>query len=395
MVYVVQHKEAKGTEISLDQFLTSDSNLSQVHKTRKYPGTITLCYDALPHGLYTPDYIQYLIQKLERFCEAYGFLSHQLQSHYRQFEIPKQDGTNRTIYAPNTQLSKAQIALRTIFEEDFRAGYHTSAFAYCKGRSPLLCIQRHQAAQSRWFLKLDFADFFGNTTFHFVVSQLIKIAPFSEVIKDERGNRFLRQALRLCFLNDGLPQGTPISPMLTNLVMIPVDHEIANSLHSKGLTYTRYADDILISGRTQFSPENIIRQIRSILSKHHTPYQLKTPKTRFGSSNGRNWNLGLMLNHNNQITIGHKQHKLLKAMLNNFILDYKNQKAWNMMQALQLMGYLAYYASIEPQNMKYMIHHFEEKYHVSVHNMLAKCIHEEALQKKSNNQRLHTANYKF
>lgn len=68
-------------------------------------------------------------------------------------------------------------------------------------------------------------------------------------MKDAEGRELFNTAISLCFLHGGLPQGTPISPMITNIMMIPIDYKLFNSLHDEESTfvYTRYADDMLIS----------------------------------------------------------------------------------------------------------------------------------------------------
>ena len=374
MVYVVSRKSPKGKEVSLDQFLMSDVDFTKSRKSRYYPGTVTRCYESLPNGLYTQDHIRQLTSKLQHFSRITHFLANNLNQHYRHFDIPKQDGTMRKISEPLSPLRDYQVKLRSLFENDFYAAYHTSAFAYCEGRSTLLCIKRHQAAQSRWFLKIDFANFFGSTTSEFVFNQLSKIAPFSEVVKSEQGAAALKQSIEICFLENGLPQGTPISPMLTNLIMIPIDHEISRRLHSKGFVYTRYADDVLISHRYQFKPEEIIDIIYSVLKENNAPYSIKEQKTRYGSSSGRNWNLGLMLNKDNQITVGHKTHKLIKAKICGFMLDCINDKQWPEPSILKLTGQISYYQSVEPKTIQHIIEHLEQKYAVSFQALLKRAL---------------------
>ena len=56
-----------------------------------------------------------------------------------------------------------------------------------------------------------------------VLHMFSMVFPFSEVMKDEKGKAELTKALELGFLDGGLPQGTPLSPTVTNIMMIPVD----------------------------------------------------------------------------------------------------------------------------------------------------------------------------
>lgn len=190
------------------------------------------------------------------------------------------------------------------------------------------------------------------------------------IMRDSEGSCEMSKALEICFLNNGLPQGTCVSPMLTNLIMIPFDFLLNKALHSKGFVYTRYADDMLISHKNGFNPDNISTLINSTLAQCEAPYVLNNEKTRYGSSSGKNFNLGLMLNKDNKITIGHRQHKLLKAKLNGFILDTKNSKPWQKEAIQKLQGELAYFKSIEPKTAEYIIRQFNKKYSVNTEKLL-------------------------
>jgi hypothetical protein len=367
MPYVVTHIEPKSNVPSLAQILSGENHPSS-HKSRRYPGTITRYYNKA-NG-YRPEDVRRLISILEPYAHTAACYPKSFGGQYRVFSIPKQSGGMRTICEPKPRLYADQVALRQLLEQDFHALQHTSAFAYCKGRNIKNCIQRHQANQSKWFLKLDFEDFFGSTGMAFVLSQLEKISPFSEVMADTAGKRRLAEALSICFLDDGLPQGTPISPMLTNLVMIPFDHMLNKKLHALGFVYTRYADDIQISHKQHFQPEHIIKIVEETLIEVGAPYHLKAKKTRYGSSSGRNFNLGLMLNGSNAITIGHKQHKLLKARLHSFAMDTKSGKKWSSQEASKLLGQLAYFESIEPDTASYIVKHLSAKLNMNVYAML-------------------------
>ena len=139
---------------------------------------------------------------------------------------------------------------KTMYEEDFHVLYHTSAFAYIKHRCTVDAVKRHQSNQSKWFAKLDLHDFFGSTTLDFVMSMFSMVFPFSEVVKIPEGKAQLRKALELAFLDGGLPQGTPISPLITNVMMIPVDFKLSKAFRDydkQQFVYTRYADDFIIS----------------------------------------------------------------------------------------------------------------------------------------------------
>jgi hypothetical protein len=271
----------------------------------------------------------------------------------------------RRIDAPLPELMNTLRELKTLFETNMFTLYHTTAFAYVRGRSTVDAIKRHQRNDSKWFLKLDFSDFFGSTTSEFVFDMISRLFPFSEIVKRRDGVLELRKALGLCFLNDGLPQGTPISPFLTNVMMIAVDHKISNRLRNfdnRRFVYTRYADDLLISCKINFNKDSVQKFVSDILAEFDAPFSIKPEKTRYGSSSGRNWNLGLMLNKENQITIGHKRKKEFKAMIDNYIRDRKAGNCWSRHDIQVLGGLISYYRMVEKDYIDYIIRQYSDKH---------------------------------
>ena len=256
-----------------------------------------------------------------------------------------------------------------MFEEDFGALYHTSAFAYIKNRSTIDAAKRHQINESKWFGKYDLSDFFGSTTINFVINQLKTIFPFSEILKSDYGETIMRKALDLAFLNGGLPQGTPFSPLITNIIMIPIDYKLSNKLrqHNKQtFVYTRYADDFIVSSRYDFDVNNIENVIKETLNEFNAPFTVKDSKTRYGSSSGKNWILGVMLNRDNEITVGHKRKKHLQTMLSNYIMDKKNGKRWNREDIQVMEGCRSYCQMVEGETIDKIISHINAKFSVDV-----------------------------
>lgn len=284
---------------------------------------------------------------------------------YYSFKIPKRSGGLRKIDAPNDELKQALRELKHILEGKFFASYHSSAFAYIRGRSTLDSVKRHQSNNSRWFLKLDFSKFFPSTNQNFLLSMLYQTYPISEYISLNSFTRStFEKAISLCFLDGGLPQGTPTSPILTNMMMIPIDHAISKMCreHSPHLLYTRYADDMLISSQYSFQWTDVVNSISGILKEFHAPFRLNGEKTRYGSSAGRNWNLGVMLNKDNQITVGHEKKKVFKAMLYQFMVDDARGFTWDVEDVQHLLGLAAYYRSVEGETIDAIFQSYSRKF---------------------------------
>ena len=283
MVYITVKQPPMYHQMTLEEFLFETETKPQIINPNM---TNTRTYEVERVG---DKYLEKLnvaglITKLAQFNESTEKLRNKpRKTLYREFHIPKKSGGLRKIDAPEPELMDALRRLKTIFEEDFHVLYHTSAFAYVRKRSTIDAVKRHQSNESRWFGKYDLSNFFGSTTLDFVIKMFSMIYPFSEVVKESVGLEELRTALELAFLDGGLPQGTPISPLITNVMMIPVDYKLANGLREynhQRFVYTRYADDFLISSKYTFSFRDIESYIINTLKEFDAPFTIKSQKTR-------------------------------------------------------------------------------------------------------------------
>lgn len=276
------------------------------------------------------------------------------KSLYNTFTIPKASGGYRTIDAPNEELKKLMYVLKAEIER-LQILPHDAAYAYVPFRDCRKAIKRHQDNKSCWFLKVDLKDFFGSCSPGFVEAQLKKVYPLS--IECPFNTKLLEYIRDIAYLDNKLPQGTPLSPMLTNLVMVPIDYEISKQL-PKEFVYTRYADDILISSRTSFNYKEIVKLLEDILKD--TPLKVNDKKTRYGSKNGRNFNLGIMYNKDMELTVGHNRKRKLKAMVHTYVNTPREERV--LQDVRVLLGELSYLHNIEPEYYEKILNYFNKKY---------------------------------
>lgn len=369
MVYITVRQSPIYHQMTLEEFLFQNFQASPVVNANM-ANTKTYEFENASEHFTSKLDVDSLIRKLERYNQSTAQLREKdRHSLYDSFHIPKKSGGLRKIDAPLPELMDALRRLKTLFEEDFHALYHTSAFAYVKKRCTVDAVKRHQQNNSKWFAKLDLHNFFGSTTPEFVMSMFSMVFPFSEVIKTQRGRDALRTALELAFLDGVLPQGTPISPLITNVMMIPVDFKLTKALrdfNKQRFIYTRYADDFIISSQYDFNVRDIEELVCDVLKGFGAPFSINESKTRYGSSAGRNWNLGVMLNKDNEITVGNKKKRQFQSMLYNYITDKKNGIAWNREDLMVMQGLHSYYRMVEERAIDAIVQHINDKMKVDV-----------------------------
>ena len=376
MVYITVMQSPIYHQMTLEEFLFQNFQAQTILNTN-VSNTRTYAYETVSEHFTSRIDTDALIRKLVRFNEQTEALRAQERSTlYETFHIPKKSGGLRRIDAPKPELMNALRNLKTIFEEDFHALYHTSAFAYVKNRCTVDAVKRHQKNNSKWFGKLDLHDFFGSTTLDYVIKMFSMVFPFSEIVKFPNGEAELRKALDLAFLNGGLPQGTPLSPLITNVMMIPVDYKLANAFRDfdkQRFIYTRYADDFIISSKVDFDVHHVEKLVVDTLHEFGAPFTINESKTRYGSSAGRNWNLGVMLNKDNEITVGHKKKRQFQSMLYNYITDKRKGVSWPREDVQTMQGLHSYYRMVEPETIDAIVKHTNEKMETDVLRLSLNC----------------------
>lgn len=372
-MYVVVKQPPKYHQMTLDEFLSMDTDISIFKREPNY--TNTRVYDIIgevPYVVRKRTHLSALNKLLIKFNEEHkDLMIDNMSELYHTFYLPKKSGGLRRIDAPNDNLSDALRELKGILEDDFGCLYHTSAFAYVKGRSTVDCMKRHQRNNSKWFAKFDLSNFFGSTTKDFVMDMISNIYPFSMLMNYKDGRENISKALDLAFLNGGLPQGTPLSPMLTNIIMIPIDYRISQELRKHGsYVYTRYADDFQISSRNNFNFKEVEGIITGVLDEFNAPFVLNMKKTRYGSSSGSNWNLGIMLNKDGDLTIGNKKKQRFERMIDNYAMDRIHGIKWEINDVQVMEGLRSYYRMIEPDVIDRIVAHRSKKFGVDIVAMI-------------------------
>lgn len=146
---------------------------------------------------------------------------------YRHYTIKKKSGGVRHIYDPYQELREMHADMT---DEILLLPTHSAATAFELGCDPVTNAMQHIR---RFVAVCDFKDFFGSISKAVVkenAPKLLEIKNFDSV-----------------FLNGGLPQGSTISPYITNRVMYNFDTIIHNYCLKNKIVYTRYADDITFS----------------------------------------------------------------------------------------------------------------------------------------------------
>jgi len=198
---------------------------------------------------------------------------------YRRFEIPKRSGGIRVIREPLPSLKEIQ---RWILENilDTRS-IHRFAKGFVRGRS-IRDNARFHVGQGV-VLKVDIQNFFGSIH-------------YERVLRLFRGFGYVEEVAvllaRLCTFRDGLPQGAPTSPAISNLLSTRMDQRISGYAKKNRLRYTRYADDLTFSGSLQVG--DLISFVELVLQADGL--RLNRSKTRMMEAHQRQVVTGVVVN---------------------------------------------------------------------------------------------------
>jgi hypothetical protein len=347
--------------IILNNILSGHTPYTTTYHHKDHRITVNLAIDITDEEAYYRRYIQKIYGNQVNFKaqailplkdSILRMLEQDEKNLYTQFHIPKHSGGMRTITAPTEELKQVQRSLLDLMQKQLQILPHTAAHAYSSGRSTVTAMRLHQSYRNNWFTKLDIKDFFPSFKRNKLAWLLSDVFPFRFLLRN-----FLEvleidtdDFLRVFTYNDELPQGAPTSPYLTNMLMVPFDYHMMTLAKDNSYCYTRYADDLLISCKEKPSLEGLQDTVESLLNETTDgALRLNKNKTRLGSRAGRNWNLGIMLNEQNKLTIGSRQQKRCKAMVHSFLMDLRNNIHWDILDIQKMAGQIAYYNAINPE----------------------------------------------
>lgn len=186
----------------------------------------------------------------------------------RKVEIPKPGGGTRMLGIPTVRDRLIQQAVQQVLNPLFDPGFSESSYGFRPKRSAHQAVkaaQKHVANDLRWVVDIDLEKFFDRVH-HDTLMSLVK-----RKVGDKQVLSLIDSYLKAGILEGGLttartegtPQGGPLSPLLSNILLDELDKE----LEGRGHSFCRYADDCNIYVATRKSGERVMVSITSYLSE--------------------------------------------------------------------------------------------------------------------------------
>ena len=219
---------------------------------------------------------------------------------YASFKVPKKNGTLREINAPCSQLKWVQ---RWILDEIlYRLDPGDYSHGFIPDRSIITNASVHVGEEL--VLNIDLKDFFPNIKTNRIVGL------FNKMGYTKKTAVLLAE---ICTFNWALPQGAPTSPMLSNLIAWHLDVHLAEFCEKYGFNYSRYADDISISGpRILPKYKTLIFRIIQIQG-----FKINNEKVRLHDRGSCQKVTGLVVNE--KVSIERKKKRFLRAIVHNIV----------------------------------------------------------------------------
>lgn len=205
-------------------------------------------------------------------------------------EIPKPNGGTRKLGIPVVLDRLIMQALLQVLQPVFEPLFSPSSHGYRPGHSAhtaMRCAGRYMNEGYDWVVCLDLEKFFDRVNHDVLMSRIAR------KIKDKRILRLIRRYLQAGIMEDGVssprmegtPQGSPISPLLSNVLLNELDKE----LEERGHRFIRYADDVTVFVRSEAAGIRVLSSLEKFLSK-----RLRLKVNREKSEVVRPWNAKIL-----------------------------------------------------------------------------------------------------
>jgi RNA-directed DNA polymerase len=203
----------------------------------------------------------------------------------KRVEIPKPDGGVRKLGVPTALDRFIQQAVLQVLQAYWDPTFSEHSYGFRPRRSAhqaVAAAQGYLTQGCRWVVDLDLEKFFDRVNHDLLMARIAKR------VKDKRMLKLIRAFLNAGVMEDGLvsptdegtPQGGPLSPLLSNIVLDDFDRE----LEKRGLNFTRYADDCNIYVRSRRAGERVMQSVTLFLT---TKLKLKVNESK--SAVARPW----------------------------------------------------------------------------------------------------------
>lgn len=227
--------------------------------------------------------------------------------YYTEYTIIQQNGKRRTISTPSPDLKSLQKQVKDILSPLAKSYLHPHATWFRPWYSTKHNATIHKYNHS--LITIDLEDFFPHITHLQVFTSLIDDLDISSA-----------DALAICSIamfHDSLPQWSPLSPLLSNIVATKLDNTITKELMliDKNITYSRYADDITIWLPNHAIPTKIICSLVENLAKEQW-FFINHKKTKILHKYNRQEITWLVVN-SWEITLPRKKRMLYRAIFHN------------------------------------------------------------------------------
>jgi RNA-directed DNA polymerase len=185
----------------------------------------------------------------------------------RKVEIPKPQGGVRILGVPTLGDRLIQQALNQVLQPLFDPEFSASSFGFRPGRNAHQAVQAAQgyvAAGKRWTVDLDLEKFFDRVNHDALMARVGRKVEDGRVLKLIR--RYLEAGMEggvASMRTEGTPQGSPLSPLLSNILLDDLDRE----LEQRRLSFCRYADDCNIYVGSKRAGERIMQAITTFLEQ--------------------------------------------------------------------------------------------------------------------------------
>jgi RNA-directed DNA polymerase len=185
----------------------------------------------------------------------------------KRVEIPKPDGGVRKLGIPTVLDRFIQQAVMQVLQGRWDRTFSDHSYGFRPGRSAHQAVaqaQQYMAEGYRWVVDLDLEKFFDR------VNHDKLIARIAARVSDQRMLKLIRAFLKagvmekglVSSVDEGTPQGGPLSPLLSNIVLDEFDRE----LERRGLRFARYADDSNIYVRSRRAGERVMASITAFIT---------------------------------------------------------------------------------------------------------------------------------